>query len=726
MQNKEIINKCKEASRLLDSYNIPATITLLDSLAKERQDYKISDELNHLRETYKYMAEYMVSGGVDPSRPNVYNDIIEKLRSIADHIGRDVVSIDSADSYSETFRYQRLAGEHLESLLSKYSSILSELQLAHAAGNEAAEIYKRIEELHSSIFNTVWVSLDERSIVDMATDAVISNRYGDWLPAHIISALTLSLNGYYDRQKLLALIKIYQNDISERLSAKALVGIILSLARHPERSRADKEIASRLSFMEDSLIDYSRIREVIMTLIRTRDTDRISTKMKDEVLPEIMKLQPDILKKFREASPDTSEGSGFEINPEWEEMLEKSGLTEKMRELSDMQSDGADLMMVAFSNLKQFPFFNSVSNWFLPFFPFHSAIASGEKERNIVGKLMEMGKNVCDSDKYSLAIALRKMPEMQKDMMISQFDAQFSQLSEELKEKALQSSAPEFDEEVTKVVRDLYRFFRLYRKKQGFNDPFSSPLAFLDIPYIGDMMADSEIVALVAEFYFSRKYYQEALSLFNLLLEDNAEDPALWEKAGACYQSMKFYEKSLECFTKAELLKTPGTWLIGSLAFVNKKQGNFSKAYEYYCRLLEKDPEKLSLILNAAYCALEAGEINQALKHYYHANYIEPENLKIFRAIAWSEFLNKEFEKSEKYYNKILAISQESSDFLNAGHLYAAKGDLRKALELYKKSSSGNYNEFRNAFLQDISILQGLGLDGNSLHILVDYIGLEK
>lgn len=724
MQNKEIIEKCKEASRLLDSYNLPAAFALLDGLAKKRQDFKITDELKRLRDTYRYMAEYMISGAADESRNNVYSDIIEKLRSIIDQINRDTVAIDSSDSYSETFRYQKLAGTSLETLLNRYSSVLSELQLAQAAGNDTTEISKRLEDLHSSVFNTIWVSLNDKASVAMATDAVLSSKYGEWLPAHIISALTLSLNRSYDRQKLLALLKIYQSEVSDRLSARALVGIILSLALHPERSRDDKEITTRLSFMADSLMDYSRIREVIMALIRTRDTDRISTKMKEEVLPEIMKLQPDILKKLREASPDNAEGAPLEINPEWEEMLEKSGLTEKMRELSDMQSDGADLMMVAFSNLKQFPFFNSVSNWFLPFFSSHSAIASGEKERNIVSRLMEIGKNVCDSDKYSLAIALGKMPEMQKDMMLSQLDAQFSQISEELKEKALHSSTPEFDEEVTKVVRDLYRFFRLYRKKQGFNDPFASPLAFLDIPFIGDMMADSEIVALVAEFYFSRKYYQEALSLFHILLEDTPDDAALWEKAGACYQSMKFYEKALECFNKAELLKAPGSWLIGSLAFVNKKLGNYSKAYQYYSRLLEKEPEKLSLILNAAYCALEDGDVKEALKHYYHANYLEPENLKIFRAIAWSEFLNGEFEKSEKYYNKILDGTPESSDYLNAGHLYAVKGDMKKAVELYKKASSGNYNEFRDAFIGDFPVLETLGLDSNSLRILVDYIGL--
>ncbi|MDE5808407.1 MAG: tetratricopeptide repeat protein, partial [Muribaculaceae bacterium] len=521
-------------------------------------------------------------------------------------------------------------------------------------------------------------------------------------------------------------LKIYQAGVSDKLSARTLVGIILTLNRHPERSKAITEVALRLSAMQDSLIDYRRVREVIMALIRTRDTDRISTKMKEEVIPEIMKLQPDILKKMREASPDAMEGNALEYNPEWEEMLNKSGLSEKMRELSDMQSDGADLMMVAFSNLKQFSFFNVVSNWFLPFFSSHSALSSGEKEKSIIDRLMEIGRNVCDSDKYSLAIALGKMPDQQKNMMMAQLDAQFSQLSEDIKEKAMLSTAPEFDEEVTKVLRDLYRFFRLYRKKQGFKDPFEKPLAFLDIPFIGDMMSDTEVVSIVAEFYFNRKYYGEALSLFTLLLDENPDDPALWEKAGACFQALKFFEKALDAYTKAELLKTPGKWLLQKLAFVNRKQGNYAKALEYYNRLLEKDPENLNLMLNAGFSALESGNVSEALKYYYHANYIEPDNIKIFRAIAWSEFLSGNAEKSEKYYDKILKLSPESSDFLNAGHLFAVKGDLKRAVSLYKKAAEGNYTDFRNAFLADIEVLEKLGLQRASLLILLDYIGIEN
>lgn len=79
-----------------------------------------------------------------------------------------------------------------------------------------------------------------------------------------------------------------------------------------------------------------------------------------------MKLRPEILKKLREGGGEI-DAAMLENNPEWEELLDRNGLTKKMQELSEMQSDGADLMMVTFSNLKQFPFFNKAVNWFLPF-----------------------------------------------------------------------------------------------------------------------------------------------------------------------------------------------------------------------------------------------------------------------------------------------------------------------------------------------------------------------
>ncbi|MDE7413549.1 MAG: tetratricopeptide repeat protein [Muribaculaceae bacterium] len=725
MQNSDLIKKIRETRNLLDNYDISTSIKNLNGIAETQKDFRILDEIKNTLETYKYMASYLIDNRPDESRSSVYADTIDTLRTITDKLERKILSSDSSDSYSETLRYQNLKHSDIETLLSDYGRVYSEYSLAASVDNDATGFIEKLEELRSAIFNLVWISLGDKKIARSASRIVISGNYDNILSYHVISALTLALNSYFDKYKFEALLDIYDASLSETISARALVGIVFSIARHSERIKKIPSILIRLKLMEDSLITYRRVREIVMAIIRTRDTERVANKMKDEVMPELMKLRPDILKKMREGNVDSLDAGIMENNPEWEEILNKSGLTQKMQELSEMQNEGADLMMVAFSNLKQFSFFNTVSNWFLPFYTSHSTIKGGDKDKRIIKKVLEIGKGVCDSDKYSLAIAMSKMPESQKDMMLMQLEAQFDQLSEEIKEKSLSSSAPEFDEETTKVIRDLYRFFKLFRKKEGFNDPFKNPFNFLDLPLVGPLMFNQEIVSLVGEFYFTRGFYSEALSLFNLLLDEQSDDYALWEKIGFCYQSMKFYEQAFEAYSKAELLKTPSKWLLKRLAYVSKQNKDFSKALAYYKRLLENDPDNAQLLVNAGFCAMETDSIDEALSFYYHANYIDPDNPTILRAIAWCEFLNKSFEKSHKYYDKILASSPIPSDYLNIGHLYALEGDFRNARISYKKAAINDHSDFRHAFLSDLPILEKSGLKREDALIILDTINLD-
>ena len=69
------------------------------------------------------------------------------------------------------------------------------------------------------------------------------------------------------------------------------------------------------------------------------------------------------------SSKPTKDASDDDKNPEWEEIFKDSpGLMNKMEEFSGLQREGADVFMGSFSMLKLFPFFNEISNWFIPFF----------------------------------------------------------------------------------------------------------------------------------------------------------------------------------------------------------------------------------------------------------------------------------------------------------------------------------------------------------------------
>jgi hypothetical protein len=101
-------------------------------------------------------------------------------------------------------------------------------------------------------------------------------------------------------------------------------------------------------------------RTVYMELVKTVDTDRITRKIRDEVVPEMLKLKPEIDKKIN-LNIENLDPAEMEENPQWQEMMESSGLADKLKEMSEIQEEGGDVMLGTFERLKTFPFFRKNS-----------------------------------------------------------------------------------------------------------------------------------------------------------------------------------------------------------------------------------------------------------------------------------------------------------------------------------------------------------------------------
>lgn len=718
---QDIIDSHKKANSLLDSYRISEAIRTVRSMLESTGLKSQLGNIIQIEDTYRYMIHYLLEGAHDDGRDRVLSDIVERLRTLADMAVRASRTSDSPDYYYSVLRFINLKKECLSDIINEYGNIISEMSLADLGGNDVSELRKKKEEQLVRLFNSLFVSFGADSEYADLTRYLNSGYADENVTAQAISAMTLSLLCFYDRGKLNALLDIYEKTDVEKAAARALVGIVLVMIMNGRRIESDPAIMARMTLWCDSIETYRRLHEVIRVIIGTRDTERVANKMKEEVIPELMKLRPDIMKTLTEqhGEPDAAM---LENNPEWEELLQKSDLTKKLQELSEMQSDGADLMMVTFSNLKQFSFFNSAANWFLPFDSRHSDIKLDNNLRQFVEILKGTSQMVCDSDMYSLAFAAAQMPEQQREMLSAQLSSQFAQISEEAKNALPKSNAPEFDTETLKIVRDLYRFFKLFRKREGFFDPFARPLVFTELPVIGDMLNDNEVLELIGEFYFKRGYYSDALPLLSLLSNSKSDDPTLWEKIGFCHQSENHIRQAKDSYMKAALLKTPGPWLTNKLAYTSRCLGEYSEAAEYYASALEMDPDNVSLLMNAGNMLLETGDPAGAITHFYHANYLRSGNLKIMRAIAWTELLNGNFSKSSEYYARIISAGAQSSDYLNAGHAAALRSDFKEAVNYYRLSARGNETDFQLAYNADFATLESLGMDKHVLQIMLDVV----
>lgn len=125
--------------------------------------------------------------------------------------------------------------------------------------------------------------------------------------------------------------------------------------------------------------------------------------MREEIIPEMMKNPKLNLEGLDEDAEDH--------NPEWEEWIDRSGITDKLRELGELQMSGADVYMSTFSQLKQFPFsakFLTGSILLTPNIRISPNYLSEMTNKNLSAQHLMNSDVFCNSDKYSFVLPCYK------------------------------------------------------------------------------------------------------------------------------------------------------------------------------------------------------------------------------------------------------------------------------------------------------------------------------
>lgn len=245
----------------------------------------------------------------------------------------------------------------------------------------------------------------------------------------IISALMLGALKFYDPRRLSVIIRTYMSATNPKVKAAALVALLLCLWQHRNRP-LDRRTANILAAAKDDKSWNSDLRIAFLEIIRTRNTERINRKMIDEVIPRMIEIRPDIMKKIRDGKINPDDPASIQENPEWQDMLDKSGITDRLKELTEMQQEGGDVFMSTFAHLKNFPFFSEISNWFLPFSSNLPEVQEATMSYGNLAEALDSAFYLCDSDKFSFVFAIGSIPQQQREMMSAQLNAQTEAMAE--------------------------------------------------------------------------------------------------------------------------------------------------------------------------------------------------------------------------------------------------------------------------------------------------------
>ncbi len=730
MNNKEINEFKTNAVIALSERRILDTIKLVRSLPPAVLSYDIRGALDSVEEHYRLMLEYFARGASDPGRESAHAAILTDLRGVVD---RCVRALQAEATPSQYFNVVRTVAVHpsrtVADVLAEYADVRAQLAATFdVAGIDTATDRMRADErrLARELFERTWTEyplgkLSYTAIADaVGPDGTLSHD----MRMRVLAAIGLGLLEVYDAHRfhLLADILDYTSDEKEALAA--MVWLLTALFRYRSRKHSD-EVEARLTAAMDHPLWHARVRAANRALLQSRDTERVVRRMRDELMPDIMRLSEDILDKKTREELLGDIMADAEANPEWEEKLRSSGMYDRMRELSEMTGDGADVFMGAFAHLKSMPFFSSIDAWFTPFDESQADVAEalGGDMAQFVQMLCRMPMP-CDSDKFSMLFALRSGPAAQREalaMQLGENSAMLEQLSE-----MRSTSESDTDLAARSYAQNLYRFFKLYPRHNEFFDPFARQIMPTSLSIAGRQIADSDTLRESAELLFKIGAWSDARAAIEAVASTEGNASAeLYQKSGYCSEQLGEYNTAIESYTLADLYDDASPWTLRRLAASLRRTGNPERAIEPLRRLCRLRPDDKAARLNLAFSLIESREYAEASRLLQELEAESDDTRRLWRAQAWTAFMTDDYARARRYYDMVRSDNPSARDFLNMGHLAWVERRLPDAIEAYRQAmlaDSLTAEQLRGRITEDFPAIVPKGIRRSELPLLLDAI----
>ncbi|HRZ21862.1 MAG TPA: hypothetical protein P5184_09350, partial [Bacteroidales bacterium] len=374
MTIREVQNSYKKILGDLSQRNVKEALDDLLRLIVLTQQSEFRHQYDKNLEIYKNILKYTAEGIRDPDRSKIYNRMLASVFELTDLVFQHLLTHRSG---MQIYQVKKDIANKLDWMIDQAVDSISGLhfvtdldEMLKDINLEQSDPLKEQEERHkvmAKVFELVWLTdrFNEKEI-NLIESIRKSNQIEWFEKCIIVSALTLSLIRCFDQNKLDLLITFYEENI-DQIWQRALVGLVFGLYIYDDRLPLYPGVVNRLSFLKEKEGLAGEIQMVLIQILRSKETERITKKLQEEILPEVVKLAPKLEDKL-DLENLISKDPMDEKNPDWEDFFKDTpDLYHKMEEFTNLQMEGSDVFWSAFAMLKHFDFFHYVHNWFLPF-----------------------------------------------------------------------------------------------------------------------------------------------------------------------------------------------------------------------------------------------------------------------------------------------------------------------------------------------------------------------
>lgn len=715
-----------EIKTLLLNHKLKEALEKLEEFASSTDNWYIKSEIENLKTTYGFMIQYAAQGVDDPGRKDLYNQLFRNAFAVND---RTEVQhkLEAGNNYlSRKYIASRNYPMH------SYSEICMILESIHDETGTASlleqtkmkEILKRHQTVTDELFDKTWLPVtwsneEFQEALAIADSPIISDND----KALMVSAVCLSILYLIDTNKFRFLIHMYINNQNPLVSMRALVGIVLGMQINSDSMEYSYPyLFNELDILKDKPYFYSDLYTVILQIILSLDTEDIDKKMRDEIIPTIMKSSniTEPIKDFSDISIDDL----TEFNPQWNESLEK--ITNQIKELDMLRREGADTNMCTFSQLKRYPFFYEPSHWFYIFGEdtpeIYEMVADTKNNyASFIGTLKNT-TDMCNSDKFSLCLTFKTMPNLPVDALSSGLSAQNQIIKEqEGTDKVLNRRRIESRH----FIQDLYRFCKLWGTKNDRKDIFSDDIEVWDNEYILSLLKEDGKIKPLADYLFAKGYTCDTILLYKEINMEDPTDAETLQKIGYVQILNKEYQMAIKSLETANILNPRNEWTLKNLALCYRKEGDNAKALEFLKEAESISQDSISICYQIGQIYILQERYDDALKYMFKVEYLTKGKTSAQRAIAWCYFMTGRNDEAINMYGKIIEKEDvKAEDWMNLGHVYIVKNDIASGIRFYKTANEliNSESSFYKMFISDTDMLKSKGVQEEIIYMIPDMV----
>ncbi|MCD8297036.1 MAG: tetratricopeptide repeat protein [Prevotella sp.] len=731
MENKDL-ELFEDIFDSLSDHALGLSLRQVRSFVNEHPFMISNADLEDIEHDYSLMLGYMRRGFIDPQRETVYENLVNRLYNFVSSLNM-AYKTRNIPFFMETAHKsmnQTLQNEKIRAELENFTADQAMLSLepAEARKEKSKRLYEEHNRFMQSLFCSIIISSQWNDGDEEFYENLLLSPLVDTIDIQlIVSALTLAVMNNMDINKFAVLINVYRKAAIEKVRQRALIGWVFSLS-------ADMRIHARFEeLVKASLEDPKVVKELVelqKQIIYCMNTEQDTDKIQKDIIPDLIKHNSTNIRRFGITEKDDEDPMQDVFDPGADDRnMEK--VEESFQKMMNMQKEGTDIYFGGFSQMKRFPFFYNLANWFCPFYPEHPEIAGAMDKlegTSLVANILAIGP-FCDSDKYSFTLAISSiMSHLPKDMreMLNSTEALGVSVGPEEQASATYIRRM--------ILQDMYRFFRLYNHSKDIENPFSinNFLFATDV-----LFEDTEVYKSLPElcfFAFKHKNKDAIEVLMGKYYDDN--DPKILYLHGLYELNYnKEPYSALRYLTLLNDIEPDNKKALSLLARAYFECDEYDDAAECYEELYENDPTNNSIALNYCVAMAKAEMYDDAINLIYKLSLDMPDSVNVMRVLAWTLMGLNRLEQAEKEYKRILGTDEvETGDWLNAGYSAWFLGNINDAVERFKHFMALNNengvkkenDSITDDILDDYDFITEHGISATDVQLMIDLVDEEN